>query len=344
MRVLPLLLIATSAVAAPKKEPPKKDTAEQKDADKHFKAGVALYKEAKFTEALAEFERAYEIAPHPLVLNNIAACHRELSQYGEAVKYYRRFLDEGKGKVPPARLTEAKKDLDDILARIASITITSNVDGAKLTLDGNELGTTPLDGPLMVPPGEHKLVARAAGKKDAERSVRVASGDKVDVKLELADAPAEVDPTGRHLNALRTDEIGPHRQVVPARKRFAVGAAFGTNLMRVSETGAPSLSLAYAPLDRLEIGIDAIFVAYAVMPSVRVRIIGDQLALHAAVAVPIAFTDGTMSETFVAGAVGLGVRYRPMPMIAFRLESFAAIATNNHGLTLPAFLGGEVWF
>ena len=331
-----LLLAATPALAAPKKEAPKAD---QKDADKHFKSGVALYKEGKFTEALAEFERAYEIAPHPLVLNNIAACHRELSQYGEAVKYYKRFLDEGKGKVPPARLAEAKKDLDDILARVASITVAANVDGAKVSLDGNELGTAPLDGPLMVPPGEHKLGARAPGKKDAERAVRVASGDKVEVKLELADAPVEAPPT--ETVHQRVEAPPPP---APARKHFAVGAAFGTNLMRVADTGAPSLELAYAPLDRLEIGLDAIFVAYAVMPSVRVRLVGESLALHAAVAMPIAFTDGTMSETFIAGAVGLGVRYRPTPLIAFRLESFAAFATNNHGTTLPAFLGGEVWF
>ncbi len=47
-------------------------------------------REAKYTEALAEFERAYEIAPHPLVLYNIASCHREMSHYGEAVKFYLR--------------------------------------------------------------------------------------------------------------------------------------------------------------------------------------------------------------------------------------------------------------
>ena len=84
-----VLAIATPAVAAPKKN---EQTAKQKEADRHFKAGVALFKELKYAEALAEFERAYEIEPHPLVLYNIATCHRELSHYGEAVKYYQRFL------------------------------------------------------------------------------------------------------------------------------------------------------------------------------------------------------------------------------------------------------------
>src|SRR5215468_5935799 len=112
--------LGTVAHAAPKRKPaprPEPKTPEQKEADRHFKSGVALFKEAKYAEALAEFERANELAPHPLVLYNIAGCHRELSHYSEAVTFYRRFLAEGQGKVPEARLTAAQSELDGILAR-----------------------------------------------------------------------------------------------------------------------------------------------------------------------------------------------------------------------------------
>jgi Tfp pilus assembly protein PilF len=331
-----VLALATPAVAAPKKN---QQTAEQKEADRHFKSGVALYKEAKYSEALAEFERAYEIAPHPLVLYNIATCHRELSRYAEAVKYYERFLNEGKDKVPPARLKEAKSELDAVLARIARVTIKiEGGEGAKVILDGVELGTMPLDAPLVVPPGEHRLVLRAEGKQDAERSVRVASGDEVEVTLKLVDAPS-----APPVESLRVDApVAP--LAPPAPKRFSLAAAFGTNLMNVPETGAPSVGIGFALGDRITIGVDALLVAYAVMPSVRVRLAGDQMSVHAAVAVPVAFTDGEMSETFVAGAVGIGVRYRATPALAFRLESFASYALKDHGLTLPAFFGGELWF
>src|SRR5512147_1583179 len=112
----------------PRKPPPTKPDEpakhEQAQADRYFKSGVQLFKEGKFSEALAEFTRAYEIAPHPLVLYNIAGCHRELSHYGEAVSFYERFLAEGKGQVPAARLTAAQTELDGILARIARVTVT----------------------------------------------------------------------------------------------------------------------------------------------------------------------------------------------------------------------------
>jgi Tfp pilus assembly protein PilF len=332
-----VLALCAPAVAAPKKT---EQTAEQKEADRHFKSGVALYKEAKYAEALAEFERAYEIAPHPLVLYNIATCHRELSHYGEAVKYYQRFLSEGKDKVAPARLKEAQTELDGVLARIARLTVTiKGGEGATVILDGNELGTMPIEGPLIVPPGEHRIVVRAPGKNDAERSLRVASGDEVEVTLQLTDAP-KAPP----VESLQTErEAGPPPPP-PGPKHFQLGAAVGTNLLNVPETGAPTLSLGYAVHSRIIVGIDATFVAYSVMPNVRVRLAGDRMAVHATAGVPIAFNDGQMNETFVAGAAGLGLRYRAMPSLAFRLEVLASYATKDHGVTVPAFFGGELWF
>jgi hypothetical protein len=333
---------APAALAAPrpKAPPPAKaepKTADQKEAERHFQSGVALFQEAKYAEALAEFERAYEIAPQPLVLYNIAGCHRELSHYSDAVTFYRRFLTDGKGKAKPARLAAAQAELDGILARIArvTVTVTPGVDGVTLILDG-----TPLDNPampLILPPGEHRLSARAAGRSEGERSVRLASGDEIAVELVLAERPTPVDQPP----AVERPAAVPG---APARRRFALGAGFGTNLLRAGDSGAPSLGLGVAIGSRLELGVDAVLVAYAVIPSVRVRVAGDALSLHVVGAVPIAITDGPMTSTFAAGGLGLGLRFRATPGLAFRLESYASFAGKTHGTTVPTFLGGELWF
>jgi hypothetical protein len=341
--VVAVIALATTSVDArpkprtPKHKAPKADKApspKQKEADRYFKSGVALFKEAKYSEALAEFERAYEISPHPLVLYNIAGCHRELSQYAEAVKSYERFLREGKGQVPAARLTTAQTELDGILARIARVTVTITPDGATLGVDGAALRTL-LEMPLILSPGEHKLIAQAPGRKDLERTVRVASGDELTVELTLDPVPVE---------PVKPVEVAHLLGGAPKPRRFALGAGFGTNLRRVGESGAPSLGIGIAVGSRLELGVDGVLVAYAVIPSVRVRVAGTALSLHVVGAVPVAFTDGPMSKTFVAGAVGLGLRYRPTATLAFRLESFASYAGKEHGTTLPTFLGGELWF
>jgi hypothetical protein len=333
-----LLALVTPALATPKKAP---QTPEQKDADRHFKSGVALFKEAKFGEALAEFERAYEIAPHPTVLYNIAGCHRELSHYGEAVKFYKRFLAEGKSVAPKDKLAAAQSELDVLLARIARITVAAP-DGAVLSVDGNEIGTMPVEMPLMVAPGEHKIVVRSQGMRDAERTVRVASGDIVDVALKLVELPGE--SAIKPKNALRDGPIDGVPLNAKRSRRFGLGAAFGTNLRQVADTGAPTLGLSVRATERLYVGLDAVVVAYAVMPSVRVQLIGGRVSLYAAAALPVSFKDGEMSETFVAGAIGLGMRYHATDAIAFRLEGFASFAGDPHGMTVPAFAGGELWF
>lgn len=326
----------------PKADPPDKvPSSEQKEADRHFKSGVELYKEAKYTEALAEFERAYEISPHPLVLYNIAVCHRELSHYQQAVKFYKRFITEGKGQVPNAKLTVAQTELDGILARIARVTVTVSPDGATLLVDDQELGTL-VEMPIVLPPGEHRLVARMTGRTDAVRVVRVASGDELTVDLKTTDAPAADTKVGADPS---NDEPATRFSTTPAPRRFALGAGFGLDLRdKIGDTGAPSVGLAVALGSRIVVGADAIIVAYAVMPSVRVRLVGDAFSVHAIAAMPIVFPEGEMSSTFVAGAGGLGLRYRPTPMLSFRVEGLASFAGEKHGTTFPAFVGGELWF
>jgi PEGA domain-containing protein len=335
-----MLAMAAPAMAAPKKKPDPQ-TAEQKEADRHFKAGVALFKESKFAEALAEFERANELAPHPLVLYNIAACHRELSNYQDAVKFYNRFLKEGAGKVAPARLHTAQTELDGIMARIASVTVVV-ADGTEVFLDGKSLGAMPIDMPLIVPPGEHVFSAKATGHKDAERKLRVASGDEVSIQLDLPELPKETPketPGGVTGTTTTTGMI-----VRDKPKQFRIGAGFGTNLRAVGDTGAPSLGVGLAIGTRVEMSVDAILVAYAVMPSLRIRLAGEGVSVHLIGAVPIAFPSGAMSTTFAAGAAGLGLRFRATPSLAFRLESLASFAGKDHGTTFPAFVGGELWF
>ena len=324
----------------PKADPPDKvPSSEQKDADRHFKSGVELYKELKYTEALAEFERAYEISPHPLVLYNIAVCHRELSHYQQAVKFYKRFISEGKGQVPGPKLTTAQTELDGILARIARVTVTVSPDGATLIVDDQELGTL-VEMPIVLPPGEHRLVARMTGRSDAVRVIRVASGDELAVDLKTTDLPASTGPQPD-----RPDVEEPPLVTSATPKRFAIGAGFGLDLSdTLGETGAPSIGIAVALGSRIVIGADAIVVAYAVMPSVRVRLVGDAFSVHAIAALPIVFPEGEMSSTFVAGAGGLGVRYRPTPTLSFRIEGLASFAGEAHGTTFPAFVGGELWF
>src|SRR4029079_13902985 len=109
-------------------------------------------------------------------------------------------------------------------------------------------------------------------------------------------------------------------------------------------TGAPVLGLAYTIGDRLGVGLEAVLVAYSVVPEVRFRLVGDALSLHAIAALPVSFKDGDQSETFVAGAGGLGIRYRAHERLSLRAEACVSSAASEGGTTVPSFAGAELWF
>ena len=315
----------------------------KREADRHFKTGVKLFQEAKYSEALAEFEQAYALASHPLVLYNLASTHRALSQYSQAVDFYNRFLAEGKGVVKPAQLAKGQRELDDVLRLIARVDVTTDPEGARVSVDGREIGPTPLGQPLILGPGDHVVTATLDGHQPGERSFRVAAGDTLAVALTLAkkaDEPtAEVGGGAGGGGPVLVEPAARTRD-----RRFAVSAAYGTNAIEVSETGAPVLGLAYTFGDRLSLGVEAVLVAYSAVPEVRFRVVGDALSLHAIAAVPISFTDGEESEMFVAGAGGLGVRFRAHDRLSLRAEAWVSYAGSERGTTVPAFGGAELWF
>jgi len=54
--------------------------------------GNAAYAQGNFREALTAFEAAYQLAPLPGFLFNVAQCHRQLEDFTRAASAYRRYL------------------------------------------------------------------------------------------------------------------------------------------------------------------------------------------------------------------------------------------------------------
>ena len=73
----------------------------------HFQKGMAAFELGKFQEALAEYERAYELAPLAGFLFNIGQCHRNLGNHAKAIFSFRLYLR----KKPEARNREAVETL-----------------------------------------------------------------------------------------------------------------------------------------------------------------------------------------------------------------------------------------
>lgn len=358
------MLAASLAILVPMGLPGSPELAhaenDKAEASRHFKLGVKLYAESKFDEALIEFQRAYELSPHPSVLYNIAASHRELSHYGEAIQYYEQFLAEGKGVAKADLLARARVELQELRGRIGSVVIDVTPAGVTVTVDEREVGTTPLDGPVIVGPGRHTFVLRAPSGQVESRTVTIAAGDTATVSLTMTAPVTSPDPgtgtgltTGTGTTGATTDmtsgtapggtvtaggmDAGAGAGGPPGT--MGVSASFGSNVLEIGDTGAPLVGGHVRLGSRVELGADVVLVAWAVIPSLRVRLAGDRAAVHAIAAVPINLVD----DTFVAGAAGLGLRVWATSSLAVRLEALASYAGGDHGVSVPVFLGAELW-
>jgi len=175
-----LLMLARPATA---------EEAALREAGERFDQGVQLFDDGSFEAALAEFLRAYEIAPNYAVLYNIGQTYAELRRTPEAVRAFRQYLDEGGTSVPPRRRQEVERELarlERLVGRIA-LTVRPEVP-ATVYLDGTEASRLPAESPLLAAAGEHEVEVRAEGFLPFRRSVTVAGGVEASVEAELTRA------------------------------------------------------------------------------------------------------------------------------------------------------------
>lgn len=156
----------------------------------HFKSGVDYYRDGDLDGALLEFKRAYSIAPNYRVLYNLGRVSSELRQYVEAQKYLQRYLSEGGSEIDAPRRQEAEALLTKIAGRIATLSLSSNVDGAELFVDGVSVGRSPLMAPVPVGAGTRRLAAALEGRPRIERVIEAGGGENLSVSL---DFPAQLD-------------------------------------------------------------------------------------------------------------------------------------------------------
>lgn len=159
------------------------------EASQRFQRGVTLYHERSFDAALAEFNRAYELAPDYRVLYNIAQVQAERGDYVAAVKYFRRYLTEGGTAVGEPRTTEVRTEITRLEARTAQLHIVGNVEGAELLIDGEPAGTLPLAA-VAVNAGARRITLRKKGFEPEELRLMLTGGEDKRVELVLrAEAP-----------------------------------------------------------------------------------------------------------------------------------------------------------
>jgi tetratricopeptide (TPR) repeat protein len=223
---LTMLAAPRTALAAPD-EPSERSIEEARS---RFQKGVQLYREGSFEGALAEFRRAYQLAPSYRILFNVGQVQFELHDYVEALKAFRQYLAEGGDEIPADRRTQVEADIQKLEGRVAYLDVTTNVEGAQITVDEVPVGISPLRGAVIVNSGPRRVAISKAGRPTTARNVTVAGGDRVKIALDMTDAaPRQAGDATAKRQAVRVEAASePNRTGVwigvVTTGVFAVGA------------------------------------------------------------------------------------------------------------------------
>jgi tetratricopeptide (TPR) repeat protein len=177
-----------------------------RDAGKHFDRGVVLYGEADYAGALAEFKKAYALAPNPAVLFNVGQAEFQLKDYANALVTFRRFLADASPGSP--QRDDAEGNLDVLRTRVGRIGIATVPSGADVTIDDQPTGRSPFPEHRLVSVGHRKVTASLAGRMSVTRYVDVAAEDDLSLTIELPPELGSLGVPQRSPNA--HDSAGTH--------------------------------------------------------------------------------------------------------------------------------------
>jgi hypothetical protein len=158
-------------------------------------AGVHLMERGDNEAALEKFEAAFQLFPSPKILFNMGRVYQALSQPVEALTAFERFLDEAP-YAPKESRAEAARAVESLRPKLSFLDLGAEDADCKISVDGREVGTSPLPRPLVVMPGAHEVRFEKEGMLAETRSVSPVPGQKlrVFVRLSPIPAPAAVPP------------------------------------------------------------------------------------------------------------------------------------------------------
>ncbi|MFO8072389.1 MAG: PEGA domain-containing protein [Polyangia bacterium] len=179
--LLPLILLAARVGAA----------GEKREAKKHFENGVSMMGLEDFSGAAVEFEASVALYPTKSALFNLAMCYKAQHRYALALDTFRRLLRDFGDQLKGEMRQEVRDNIAAINELIAEVEVHTSLPGATVLLDGDKVGTTPLDRPLVVGAGAHRIRVSLEGYRDQERTVQLVSGthEVVEFELDAAGAP-----------------------------------------------------------------------------------------------------------------------------------------------------------
>jgi hypothetical protein len=264
---LPALLLVSSSVSAqhrhhhnrePAADPAQ--TGRQGEARQRFQRGGQFYQDSDWAHAIEEFRAAYELWANPVILFNLAQAYRRDGQLTQATETYNRYLETAPNLTPTQR-NEVSEAIREISENRSVVTFEVEPAGAQVTLNGRDLGQSPIARNVEVLPGEYRVHVELANHEARDESFTIAAHDQhlVNVRLrpvaQNSQLAINVSPNDAHILIDGEDSGTGHaqRQVRPGQYQITVtqeGFVEETRTVTVAPLRTESVSFTLRPRTR----------------------------------------------------------------------------------------------
>ena len=220
-RITALLVLATftalgrpSIAAAPtSSESTASGPGAEEDAEHLFQQARALHDQKKWQEAEALYRQAWDRQRSFKIAANLAVVELKLEKPRDAAEHLQfalRNLPTDDPKIAEAR-ARLEQMLDEASRQVGTVSVQVTEPNATISVDGDVVGTTPLESPLFVSMGAHVLKVEKAGLQSVTHPLAVVAGESYVVPIQLDPIPAPRPPPAPTQDRSSIEESAPRK-------------------------------------------------------------------------------------------------------------------------------------
>ncbi|WP_437600360.1 PEGA domain-containing protein [Sorangium sp. So ce590] len=165
-------------------------------ARKLFKEGVDAFAQSRWADARAAFLAALALNAHYTIRGNLGAAELKLGRYRDAAEHLARYVRE---MAEDATSTAAERERGAAIyaearSKVGTLVVRTDVDGARVFVDGTLRGSTPLPDPLFVEAGAHTISVEHEEYETKKMTVQLGAGGEIENGLQLQPKSAGAPP------------------------------------------------------------------------------------------------------------------------------------------------------
>ena len=154
-------------------------------ADELFARGNDAFDKGQLDEAYSLYQQAWALKRTYDIAGNLGQVELKLGKFRDAAEH----LDFTLRLFPPTGKSEPREAIrrafDAARKEVGALVVTVNVEGAKVSVDGKEIGLSPFDAPVFVEPGKRSIEASLEAHLPTRISIDIAKNESRDVGLSL---------------------------------------------------------------------------------------------------------------------------------------------------------------